>query len=114
MLRCKITALVLLTVLLGVGCGFQLPSSLFSSGAPFILSGTAALADEDGPCLVWLGDNGETYHLFQSLGLDNETFDRITTPGTRSRLQLAERNDLTVTCQMGPIVDVQDVLEVVE
>ena len=104
-------AAVLLTTAIIAGCG---PFSMFSSGAPFIVGGTAAMVENGGPCLVWVGDNGVTYHLFQGLGLDNETFDRITTPGVRSRLQLAVRNDLTVACQMGPTVDVQDVLEVIE
>ena len=95
------------------GCQVE-SNGLFPTGTPFILSGTATLLDSNGPCLVWVGDNGVTYHLFQGIGLDNDTFDRVTTPGTQSRLRLATRSDLVVTCQIGTIVEVQDVLEIVD
>lgn len=88
--------------------------SLLSAGSPFVVSGTAALIDNEGPCLVWIGENGITYHLFQDPLVDNETFDRITTPGVTSRLEIATRTDLELACQIGTIVEVQDVLEIVE
>ena len=89
--------------------------TLFPTGRPFVISGTAAVEYVDGePCEVWVGDNGVTYHLFQDPRLDNETFDRITAPAVRSRLEIAGRSDLEVICQIGTIVEVQDVLEIAE
>ena len=89
--------------------------SLLSTGEAFVISGTAALENVEGqPCLVWVADNGLTYHLFQHPALENATFDRVTTPGVRSRLELATRNDLDVNCLIGTIVEVQDVLEIVD
>ena len=99
------------------GCiSVELPEelSLTAEGASFVVSGTAAIVDVEGPCLVWVGENGGTYHLFQSPGLDNESFDRITTPGVTSRLEIATRDDLEVACLIGAVVEVQDVLEIVE
>ncbi|UCD28645.1 MAG: hypothetical protein JSV03_16440 [Planctomycetota bacterium] len=98
------------------GCSVNLsvPEGLLTTGSPFVISGTSTLVDNNGPCLIWIGENGVTYHLFQGLTVENETFDRITTPGVTSRLLLAERSDLDVICLMGTIVEVQDVLEIVE
>lgn len=88
--------------------------TLFVTGESFVLKGTAAVVDENGPCLVWYGDNGQTYHLFQTIGVANEDFDRVTTPGVTSRLVLAKRTDLEVSCQVGTIVEVEGVLEIVD
>jgi len=98
------------------GCTVNIPGEnvLFAKGEPFILKGTAAVIDRNGPCPVWIGENGVTYHLFQGGRLENADFDRITTPGVTSRLELAVRTDLTVTCQVGTIAEVQRVLEIVE
>jgi hypothetical protein len=79
-----------------------------------VVSGTATIIDNGGPCRAWVGDNGITYHLFQDPLLDNNLFDRIIEPGTVSRLVLAERSDLQLTCATGVKVEVQDVLEIVE
>jgi len=87
---------------------------LFPTGTSFVVSGRAAVINNDGPCPVWIGDNGVTYHLFQDPRVDNEDFDAVTTPGVASRLELAARSDLIVTCQVGTIVEVQDILELVE
>ena len=86
--------------------------TLFPTGTSFVVKGTATLLDNDGPCLAWIGENGVTYHLFQDPRVTNEDFDRVTTPGVTSRLLLASRSDLIVTCQVGTIVEVQDVLEI--
>ena len=64
------------------------------------------MIDQDGPCLVWLGDNGETFHLFQDPRIANDDFDRVTTPGVASRLELSVRTDLFVACEVGTIVEV--------
>ena len=106
--------LLVLTGALACTVNLSAPETLFPSEGPFVLRGTAALADNNGPCLIWIGENGITYHLFQSPHLDNELFDRITTPGTASRLHLSVREDLEVDCRMGTIVEVQEVLEIVE
>ena len=79
-----------------------------------MVKGTSVVLDHKGPCLAWLGDNGITYHLFQNPRVENAVFDHITTPGVTSRLQLSTRNDLQVACQIGTIVEVLNVLEVVE
>lgn len=99
------------------GCfEFTFPSEvdLLPGGNPFVISGTAAILDQDGPCLVWIGDNGVTYHLFQDPSVSNDDFDRITTPGVRARLEIMTRNDLVVSCPIGTIVEVQRVLEIVD
>ncbi|MDD5171021.1 MAG: hypothetical protein PHN75_19550 [Syntrophales bacterium] len=116
MFRVIIIICMLSASIFASGCSVNLsiPEGLLSSGSPFVISGTATLADNNGPCLIWIGENGIIYHLFQGLSVENETFDRITTPGVTSRLLLAERTDLEVTCLMGTIVEVQDVLEIVE
>ena len=111
-------AVAWLTLIMGwAGCAdLNLPEtfSLTPQGVEFVLSGTSTVLDSGGPCLSWLGDNGITYHLFQSTRLSNEDFDRITIPGTRSRLVLATRSDLDVTCGDGEVVEVRAVLEIVE
>ncbi len=86
--------------------------NLLPVGTPFVVQGTATVVDNDGACLVWIGENGVTYHLFQGPLLDNDLFDQITTPGVTSRLVLVTRSDLEVTCQMGTIVEVREVLEI--
>jgi hypothetical protein len=85
--------------------------SLFPGGTAFVISGTADVIDQDGlPCLVWVGDNGVTYHLFQHPAVANEDFDIVTTPGVRSRLELAPRSDLVLTCAFGTTAEVTDIL----
>ena len=88
--------------------------ALFNGSGDFVLRGTAAIVNNDGPCPVWIADNGITYHLFQAPHLDNEMFDLVTSPGTTSRLVLAVRSDLVLTCQLGTVAEVRDVLEVVD
>ncbi len=110
-------ALTALGVLGTSGCfdiEFPVDFALLSSVSPFVVSGTATVVDNDGPCRAWIGDNGVTYHLFQDPLLDNDLFDRIIEPGTVSRLVLAERSDLRLACAFGINVEVQDVLEIVE
>lgn len=113
--------LIMVGVVVGLvlisGCTFDfdlLPETFGASGASFVVSGTATVLDVEGGCLAWLGENGVTYHLFQSLQLDNATFDRVTTPGVTSRLEIAPRNDLVNTCQAGTIVEVRSVLEIID
>ncbi|NOX57377.1 MAG: hypothetical protein GXP29_00775 [Planctomycetes bacterium] len=109
--------LPLLAILIVSGCTFNLDlgaETLFPEGSAFVLSGTTDIIDtDDGQCNVWIGENGVAYHLFQSPRIDNGDFDRITTPGVTSRLEVATRNDLVVSCQVGTIVTVEDVLEIV-
>lgn len=104
----------LLAVLLVAGCTLEIPGqdTLFVRGEPFVMRGAAATINVGGPCRVWIGDNGITYHLFQSVRLSSEEFDQVSTPGVTSRLQLATRNDLRVDCQTGDIVEVERVLDV--
>ena len=112
--------LILLLAVLAIspaGCidlSIPIAPTLFPTGTSFVVTGTAVLLDNDGPCLAWIGNNGVTYHLFQDARVANEDFDIVTTTGVTSRLLLASRADLIVTCQIGTIVEVQDVLEVVE
>jgi hypothetical protein len=114
--RVAFSLLGLLLALCAIGCSFNaqlLPDTLFSTGTPFVVKGTSTVLDNNGPCLAWIGENGITYHIFQTTTVDNATFDRITTPGVTSRLQLVTRSDLQVACQTGTIVEVLSVLEVV-
>ncbi|HNQ21475.1 MAG TPA: hypothetical protein PKK06_00090 [Phycisphaerae bacterium] len=109
-------------LMLAVGVGISLagcinfPSEVMlgTGGSPFIVKGTAALINNDGPCLVWLAENGVTYHLFQGTQVDNASFDQVTTPGVTSRLQIATRTDIPVACQIGTVAEVYDVLEIEE
>lgn len=110
----------LITGLLGagpIGCTFNLDlgsDTLFPVGTSFVVRGTADRIDTaQGSCLVFLGENGVTYHLFQSPRIDNDEFDLVTTPGVTSRLEIATRSDLIVDCQVGTIVEVQNILEIV-
>lgn len=107
------TAVFCLAACLVAGCNTGLEDSvLLARGTPFVLRGTAAVIDNGGPCLVWRGDNGETYHLFQDPTLENEAFDEVIQPGVTSRLVLVTRSDLTIDCQTGVIAEVRDVLDV--
>ena len=113
--RRRLTIIICLVSLLAGGC-IQIPEDLvlLPTGTTFVVRGTAAVIDSGGPCPVWFGENGITYHLFQDPQLDNDIYDVVTTPGTTSRLVVATRADLLVSCQTGTIVEVQDVLEIVE
>lgn len=106
-------ALALCGAILLAGC-LSNQNVLFVKGEPFIISGTAATVNRTGPCLVWYGENGFTYQLFQGARVANEDFDRVTTPGVTSRLEISTRSDLQVACQVGTIVEVQRVLEIVD
>ena len=88
--------------------------AIFGSENSFVVRGTADIVDNKGPCPVWFGENGVTYHLFQSPHLDNEVFDRISAAGISSRLVLVVREDLEFACAFGRTAEVVDVLEVVE
>ena len=103
-------------ILVGSAACFTInaPDTLIPTGGSFVLGGTSEVIDVDGPCLVWRGENGVIYHLFQYVNLESELFDQVTTPGVTSRLELAERTDLDVSCEIGPTVEVRDVLEVIE
>lgn len=96
------------------GCVFPGQDTLFVRGEPFVIKGTAALADENGPCIVWHGQNGVAYQLFQGPSVPNEDYDRVVTPGVSSRLVIAKRTDLVTVCEVGTIVEVQRILEIVE
>ena len=88
--------------------------TLFVTGTSFVVRGTAAVVDNDGPCLAWYGENGVTYHLFQTTRISNEDFDRIVTPGTTSRLEIATRGDLQLDCRIGTIAEVHSILEIID
>lgn len=96
------------------GCSVQLPS-LFPFGDAFIAKGTFELrtAPGGGECPAWVDTNRTVYQLFQGADVSNADFDNITTPGVTSRLRLVKRDDLTVGCSVGIIVEVQEVLEIV-
>ncbi len=81
---------------------------------PFLMTGTFQINTPFGgsPCRVWEGDNSVTYHLFQDIDLDSTRFDIATTEGTRSRLLLQQRSDLEVGCEMGPVVVVLEVRDI--
>ncbi len=114
--RLALSSFAVTLVLVPTACSINaqlLPDDFVSTGTPFVLKGTTIVLDNNGPCLAWIGDNGITYHLFQTPSVDNAAYDRVTTPGVTSRLQLATRDDLQVTCQVGTIVEVLSVLEVV-
>jgi hypothetical protein len=65
---------------------FPTGTSFVLTGTSFVLTGTATIIDNEGPCLVWEGENGVIYDLFQDGRVANEDFDLVTTPGVTSRL----------------------------
>ncbi len=103
--------------LVTAGCTFNFdiqPPTFVATGNPFVMRGTATLLEQGGGCPAWIGENGVIYHLFQNRRLSSELFDRVVTPGVTSRLELSVRTDLEVVCQVGTIVEVQSVLEIIE
>lgn len=112
---CCLVGTVVVVAALIAGClQFEIPGqqTLFVKGQAFVLRGTSAVVERNGPCLVWYGDNGITYHLFQGIQVANDDYDRVITPGTTARLELAARTDLKVGCQFGTVVEVQSILEI--
>ena len=71
-----------------------------------------SLGGPNGDCLVWQADNGQSYYLYQNALLENNSFDRINTPGVTSRLVIAIRNDLPAGCRADNVAEVNQVLEV--
>ena len=109
--------------LIGAGAGIVLSllvsgcvdtSGLLVVGTPFVVQGTMTVGDKDGACLIWRGENGVSYYLYQDPLLDNSAFDQITTPGVTSRLVVVTRSDLTAPCKVDTILQVQEVLEIVQ
>jgi hypothetical protein len=101
----------IVTSLLVQGCD---TSALLVVGTPFVVQGTMTVNSHSGTCLIWMGDNGETYYLYQDPLLDTGIFDQITTPGVTSRLVVVTRSDLTSPCAVDEVVQVQEVIEVVQ
>ena len=97
--------------LLVLGCN---ASELLVVGTPFVVQGTMTVSNNHGACLIWKGDNGETFYLYQDPLLDNSTFDQITTPGVTSRLVVVTRSDLSSPCTVDEIVQVQEVLDIIQ
>lgn len=89
------------------------PFSGDTTSSAFIARGTFEARSQllGGTCLVWVEQSGVVYHLFQGQDVSNADFDRITTPGTTSRLQIFIRGDIPVGCEQGNAVEVQQVLE---
>ncbi len=105
--------LALVTLSACINLDVNVPDNLLGiGGGSFVISGQAGVSSGSQSCPVWIGDNGVTYHLFQDPRVSNEAFDAITTPGTRSRLELAIRDDLELTCRVGQTVEVENVLEI--
>jgi hypothetical protein len=118
--RLGLTSIVAVLIAIGVwaGCTFNLDlgaDTLFPTGTSFVMRGTAEnVPSSGGACNIWRGQNGVVYHLFQGVRVDNADFDRMTTPGVTSRIEVATRTDLVVDCLQGTIVEVRQVLEIVE
>ena len=115
--RARFGRLRLLIAVLGVSlasCSIALPDFNLPTG-PFLLKGTFMQIDRFGqrPCFAFEGDNGIFYHLFQDVNLDDDLFDMATTVGVRSRLLMEIRSDLEVTCELGPVVEVLEVREII-
>jgi hypothetical protein len=109
--RLMLASACVVTLLLLQGCD---ASALLVVGTPFAVQGTMTVSNRDAACLIWMGDNGETFYLYQDPLLDNSTFDQITTPGVTSRLVVVTRSDLTSPCTVDEVVQVEEVLEIVQ
>lgn len=95
-----------------ISLDLDIPDLLPTIGTSFVVKGESVILEGDSPCPAWIGDNGVTYHLFQDPNVSNEAFDEVMTPGVRSRLQIVPRSDLVLTCSVGTLVEVQDILEI--
>lgn len=96
------------------GCIDLGADSLLPVGTPFVVRGTMTVSGQGGACLVWEAENGQSYFLYQDSLLDNNVFDRVTTPGVTSRLVGATRSDLPSACTVDAVLQVTEVLEIVE
>jgi hypothetical protein len=88
-------------------------SQLLPVGTPFVVRGTMTVTSEEGACLVWRAENGQSYFLYQDPLLDNDVYDRVIVPGATSRLVIATRSDLVAGCQVDGVAQVKEVLEIV-
>lgn len=102
-----------LFILLVSGC-INFPTGLFPESNSFIGVGTyqehsAFLANT---CPAWIDDYNVVYYLFQGPDVSSEDFDKITTLGVRSRLQLRPRTNLQTSCPQGTVVEVEKVIDI--
>jgi hypothetical protein len=81
------------------------------SGDQFVVRGKMEQSAGRDGCLLFRGDNGARYYLFQHPDFDSDDFDLITVPGTIARLVLVARDDLQTACSGATSVEVLDVLE---
>jgi hypothetical protein len=106
---CALSGCIDANIPIGGGGGI----SLFPPGA-FVIRGRMDEATGMGmDCPVFRAETGINYHLFQTEAVENDVYDAVTTPGAVSRLVVQERSDLEIACQIGTIVEVQDVLELI-
>lgn len=106
---CALSGCIDANIPLGGGDGV----TLFPPGA-FVIRGRMDEATGFGiDCPVFRAETGINYHLFQTEAIENDVYDAVTTPGAVSRLVVQERSDLEIACQIGIIVEVQDVLELI-
>ena len=97
------------------GClDIQLPEFSLLGEGPIVLQGRMS-STADSCCPVWEADIGLRFVLFQDSRIPNAAFDSVTTPGTRSRLELDARGDVGEPCSDGAQnAEVVSILEVVE
>jgi hypothetical protein len=106
---CAVSGCIDAAIPIGGGGGI----SLFPPGA-FVIRGRMDEATGYGiDCPVFRAETGINYQLFQTEAVENDVYDAVTTPGAISRLLVQERSDLEIACQIGTIVEVQDVLELI-
>lgn len=98
---------------LSAGACIQLPdtTNLLPVGTPFVVRGTMTVSNRGG-CLLWQGENGVRYYLYQDPLLENGLFDQATRPGATARLVVSTRSDLPAGCEVDQVVEVKEVLEV--
>jgi hypothetical protein len=107
------TALVCVGLVAVGGCGLELGGGGLLGSNSFVIRGTMTVIENNGVCPVFQADDGFTYHLRQGTGLLNVLFDAVTEIGAVSRLEVSVREDLPVACQVGAVVEVLTVLEVI-
>jgi hypothetical protein len=79
--------------------------------ASFIVSGTMEVDPRGPECSIFHADNGFRYHLFQGPRLTNDEYDQLFEDGSRCRLEIQVRKDLTLTCAVGARAEIIEVLE---
>ncbi|MCP4250180.1 MAG: hypothetical protein GY778_24315 [bacterium] len=79
----------------------------------FIIGGNMDLDRQRQACSIFQADNGVSYRLFQGPRLTNDEYDQLFEDGSRARLEIEVRDELSLLgCDLSAVtVEVVEVLE---